>query len=168
MIKKEESYCIEFRRLEEINKEEIIDLMNLPLVRRHLPLAKEPFDEKAYEAFITEKNRLWLEHGYGPWAFVVDGKFIGWGGLQFEQGDADLALILHPSDWGLGRTICREIIKKAFNQMGFESITILLPPTRKRLKGLSLLNFKTEGELTVDGERFLRFRLTKRGYSGPR
>jgi hypothetical protein len=23
--------------------------------------------------------------GYGPWAFLVDNKFAGWGGLQYEM-----------------------------------------------------------------------------------
>ena len=26
-----------------------------------------------------------------PWAFLLDGKFAGWGGLQPEEGDADLS-----------------------------------------------------------------------------
>lgn len=33
--------------------------------------------------------------------FFVDGQFAGWGGLQQEDGDADLALVLHPDYWGL-------------------------------------------------------------------
>lgn len=60
---------------------------------------------------------------------MLDGKFVGWGGLQDENGDADLALVLHPDYWGLGKHIYNEIVDRAFNPMGFESITILLPPT---------------------------------------
>jgi hypothetical protein len=39
------------------------------------------------------------EEWHGPWAFIVDGKFAGWGGLQPEEGDADLELVLHPDYW---------------------------------------------------------------------
>jgi len=31
--------------------------------------------------WIAGKEKLWAEHGYGPWAFLIDGKFAGWGGL---------------------------------------------------------------------------------------
>ena len=43
---------------------------------------------------------MWDEHGYGPWAFIINGEFAGWGGLQPEQGEADFALVLHPDFWG--------------------------------------------------------------------
>lgn len=150
---------MEFKRLTEIKKSEIIELLNHPLVRRHMPLAKELFDEKAYESFIADKEALWAEHGYGPWGFVIDDVFVGWGGLQFEEGDADLALVLHPKYWGFGKVIYEEIIRRAFDEMGLKSITILLPPSRTRLKGIMRLNFKPDGELIIQGERFLRYRL---------
>lgn len=150
---------IEFKRLSEINKSKVIELLNHPLVRRHMPLAKDRFDDAAYKAFIANKEQLWAKHRYGPWAFVVDGKFVGWGGLQFEQGDADLALVLHPDYWGMGRKIYEEIIKKAFNKMELQSITVLIPPSRTRIKGLMKLGFQEDGELVIKGERFLRYRL---------
>lgn len=149
---------IEFKQLYEINKSEIIDLMNNPLVRRHMPLSTA-FDEKAYNEFLLAKKQLWETHGYGPWAFVVDGKFAGWGGLQYEQGDADLALVLHPNYWGVGKAIYKEIINKAFSEMGLASVTILFPPSRVRIKGLFHLNFEPDGEVEIQGSRFLRYRL---------
>lgn len=149
---------LEFKRLQDIPKDEIIELMSNPLVIRHMPLATEPFD---YEKFIASKEELWVKHGYGPWAFVVDGKFVGWGGLQYEDGDADLAMVLHPDHWGMGKMIYDEIIKRAFGEMGFESVTVLFPPSRKHIKGLLRLNFRFDGETVIQGKRFLRFRLRK-------
>jgi len=46
--------------------------------------------------------------------------------------------------------------------MGFESVTVLLPPTRTRVRGLLRLGFAEDGEIEVGGERFLRFRLVKK------
>lgn len=153
---------IEYKRLPEINKSEIIELMNNPLVRRQMPLLKGDFGDRDCDEFIAAKEKLWTDHGYGPWAFVVDGHFVGWGGLQPENGEADLGLVLHPKYWGIGRTIYKEIIDRAFGKMGFESVTALLPPTRTRIKGLFRLGFKIDGELEVGGERFIRYRLNKR------
>lgn len=150
---------IEFKRLFEVRKSDVIELLNHPLVRRHMPLAKGLFDDRAYASFMVDKEALWSEHGYGPWAFVVDGKFVGWGGLQFEQGDPDLALVLHPDFWGMGKKIYGEIIKKAFGEMSFPSITVLLPPSRKYIKSLIKMGFMEDGELIIHDERFLRYRL---------
>lgn len=153
---------LEFKRLTEIDQSEIIELMNNPLVRRHMPLTSDDFDDRDCDEFIAAKEKLWADHGYGPWAFIVDGHFVGWGGLQPENGEADLGLVLHPTSWGIGKVLSDEILERAFGEMGFESVTVLLPPTRKLIKGLLPLGFKADGELEVGGERFNRYRLVKR------
>lgn len=150
---------VTFKRLTEVNKADIIDLMNEPALKRHMPLLDERFDEAACETFIAAKERLWEEHGYGPWAFVVDGRFAGWGGLQPEGDEVDLAMVLHPDYWGLGETLYRKIIDRAFGQMGFESVIALLPPSRRRDRAMRRLGFQPEGEIELYGERFLRYRL---------
>lgn len=150
---------IEFQQLASIGKADIMELMNHPLVRRQMPLAKDTFDDTAYQAFITAKKELWLQHQYGPWAFIIDGKFAGWGGLQFEQGDADFALVLHPNYWGMGKRIYHQVTEYAFAKMGLSSITVLLPLSRNCRKVLFRFGFQPDGESRIDGELFLRFRL---------
>ncbi len=152
---------IAFKRLSEIDDTDIVALMNDPRVRRQMPLTNNTFSEADARKFVAAKERLWGEHGYGPWAFVVDGQFAGWGGLQPEQGDADLALVLHPHFWGMGKRIYDEIIRRAFGDIGVESITILFPPSRTRIKGIFRLGFKPDGDVVIGGERFLRYRLHK-------
>ena len=150
---------IEFKRLTEVDKSDIIELMTHPLLRKHMPLLGDIFDEAACDAFITGKEKLWTEHGYGPWAFIIDDHFVGWGGLQPEEGDADLGLVLHPRHWGKGKAIYDRIIERAFGTMGSESITVLLPPTRIHVKGLQRLGFEPDGEVEYLDERFIRYRL---------
>lgn len=144
---------LEFKRLPEADKADIIELMNHPQVRREMPLTSDNFSEADCDKFIAEKESLWREFGFGPWAFVLDGKFAGWGGIQPENGDADLGIVLHPRFWGMGKTIYDEIMKRAFGEMGFASVTILFPPTRTRVRGILKLGFQP------DGERFIRYRL---------
>ena len=151
--------AIEFKHLSEAYKEDIIELMNNPLVRRQMPLTSDNFDEDDYEAFIAGKQKLWDEFGYGPWAFMVDGRFAGWGGLQPEGEDVDLAIVLHPDFWGMGKSIYDLIIEYAFEERGFDSVIILLPPSRTRIKGVLRLGFEQDGEMAFFGERFIRYRL---------
>lgn len=149
---------IEFKRLADIDKSSIVDLMNHPLVRRHMPLASSDFGWLECAQFVAEKEQLWSQHGYGPWAFVVNGQFAGWGGLQPENGEADLALVLHPDHWGIGLRLCRQILHVAFAEMGLESVTLLLPPSRTRIKGLLRLGFVQDGSLRIADQRFIRYR----------
>ena len=72
---------LEFKRLAEIDPARIIALHTDPRVRQHMPLIGDGFDEAACRQWLEDKESLWREYGYGPWAFIVDGEFAGWGGL---------------------------------------------------------------------------------------
>jgi ribosomal-protein-alanine N-acetyltransferase len=159
--------AIELRRLREIRTADIVALMSDPRVVRHMPLAKEPFDDAACARFVDGKEKQWEDNGYGPWAFVLDGVFAGWGGFQKEGNDADLALVLAPAWWGRGPELYRTMLEVGFRPsrdggFGFESVIILLPPSRTRLKALNRMGFSHEGTIDYLGEPFLKFRLLAR------
>ena len=157
---------IQFQRLTEIKHDDIIALMNNPLVRRQMPLLKGNFDKEACIAFIKAKEELWDKHGYGPWAFIINNKFAGWGGLQPEYGEADLALVLHPDYWGKGKTLFQLIMVRAFDEMDIPSITVFFPSSRTRIQGIVQLGFVRDGELMIQNTQFLRYRLTKSTFQG--
>ena len=150
---------LKFKRLTEIDLIDIISLNNNPDVLRQMPLGSANFDLSKAKEWVQQKDAQWQQYGYGPWAFLINQKFAGWGGLQYEKGDADLALVLHPDFWGSGKVIYHEIVKRAFTTLRQESITILLPSSRTRIKGIFRLGFQPDGELNIEGARFLRFRL---------
>jgi GNAT superfamily N-acetyltransferase len=156
------SHCrgdIVFKRLPEVDPADLMVLMNDPLVRRHMPLARGTFGPAECARFVAAKERLWTEHGYGPWAFVINGEFAGWGGLQPEGGEVDLGLVLRPKHWGVGRALYERLVAHAFGEMHLTSVVILLPPSRVRVSGVLQLGFRPDGELQVAGERFIRYRL---------
>lgn len=134
--------------------------MNDPAVGRFLPLLAGEFTAEDCRAFLAAKQSLWDQHGYGPWAFRIDGRFAGWGGLQPEEGEADFALILHPDYWGWGRRIFDLVRRQAFGPMGLSSITALLPPARSNARAIARLGFLEDGEVRIGGQVFRRYRLT--------
>lgn len=148
-----------FLPIGQIDPAEYVRLHANPLVRRHMPLSGDGFDLEACREWIQGKESMWTEYGIGPWAILINGKFAGWGGLQPEGGEADLGLVLHPEYWGAGKDILDALIRWAFNEKGLESLTILLPPTRKHVRGILRLGFVLDGNTTVDGELFIRYRL---------
>lgn len=150
---------ITFHPLSEIAAAELLGLLTNPDVRRHMPLAGDNWDEAKALDWATSKDAQWQENGYGPWAIRIDGTFAGWGGFQKEEDEADLGLVLLPGQWGHGATIFRELVRRG-TEMQVRNVTIMLPPSRVRLKGLVRLGFEPAGELEYAGQRFLKFRLT--------
>lgn len=154
---------IEFIHLHEVQEAQLIALMNDARVRKYLPLLAGGFSFADCRAFVHAKQQLWIEHGFGPWAFLVHGEFAGWGGLQPEHGEADIAMVLDPRFWGWGRRIFRAVVAHAFDQLDLSSITALLPPSRPNARAITRLGFIEDGQLTVGGQPFVRFRLSNRG-----
>lgn len=147
-----------FHSFADIPAAEWLVLVNHPDVRRHMPLADGRWTENQVVDWVKGKDAQWQENGYGPWALRVNGHFAGWGGFQKEGDDADLALVLLPAFWGHGRELLGEFLMRR-QGLGIQSATILLPPTRTRLKGLARLGFVEEGDVEYDGHRFLKFRI---------
>ena len=152
---------IAFTRLTKIPPEVIIDLMNDPAVRQHLPLAQDEFGDVECDRFVASKERMWEERGFGPWAFVLDDEFIGWGGLQPEGDDIDVGLVLNRKYWGAGPTLFRRILTYAFEELCVDSITALLPPSRTRVSAMRRLGFREDGEIMLQDQRFIRYRLIR-------
>lgn len=150
---------ITFHPLSEIPAAELVTLLTDPDVRRHMPLAGDNWDAESAADWAHAKDAQWQENGYGPWAIRIDGAFAGWGGFQQEGDEADLGLVLLPGQWGHGAAIFRELVRRG-TEMRIRNVTIMLPPSRVRLKGLVRLGFEPAGELDYAGQHFLKFRLT--------
>lgn len=150
---------IQFTRLTEISLTAIIELMNHTLVRRQMPLLTNTFTEKDCTDFILKKEELWSNYGYGPWAFTIQERFIGWGGLQPESTNTEIALVLHPDFWGYGNHIYKRIIHFAFTDLRLPSVTLLFPTTRTNVSALSRMSFKKESMIVIEGVEFIRYRI---------
>lgn len=151
---------IQFFQLNQIATADLIALNTHPAVLENMPLGSSHFDEQACQQWVSGKELHWEQHGYGVWAIMIDDQFAGWGGLQNEAGDADLALVLHPKFWGKGKSIVKNIINKAFTSLKVESVTIHLPLTRKKVSAILRYGFTEERIVDFDGIPFKRFRLS--------
>jgi RimJ/RimL family protein N-acetyltransferase len=152
---------VEFLPFSSISPAIWLTLLNNRDIHRHMPLAGDRWTAEAAAAWATAKDRQRQDNGYGPWALMIDGTFAGWGGFQREGGDADLALVLLPAFWGHGRAVHDLLLARGFADLHFDSITILLPPSRTRLRALARLGYRPDGEIAYDGHRFLRFRMQR-------
>jgi ribosomal-protein-alanine N-acetyltransferase len=147
---------IVLRRMQEIETEAWVAMMNHPKLAKHLPLLRTPFTLEDAKEFVLIKESYWETHGYGPWALLNQNKLMGWGGFQPCQEQAELALVLQPNWWGWGK----ECLQKFIEHNSYSRLTQLivrLPNSRKNLRGMERLGFQQQGVTFIDGNLFFQF-----------
>jgi hypothetical protein len=133
--------------------------MSDPRVAEHMPLLTFAWDATVVADFVDGKEACWARDGLGHWAFLADGRYVGWGGFQKEGDEWDFGLVLRPDAFGLGARIARQALDLAIADDRIPFVTFLLPPSRKNLGALKRLGARPMGEIDHDGARFLKFRL---------
>lgn len=148
-----------FARLPEVSPGDILAHMSDPRIAEHMPLLTFAWDESRVAAFVSAKEACWQRDGLGHWAILCDGDYVGWGGFQKEGDEWDFGLVLRPDRFGLGLTITRVALSFARADERIPFVTFLLPPSRRRLRGLERLGARFVGEVEHEGARFLKYRL---------
>ncbi len=150
---------VQLKHLAEIEIEKIVSLLNHSEVRALMPLAGEPADADSAKAWVESKEKCWEECNYGPYAVVIGGEFAGWGGLQPENGEPDLALVLFPEFWGMGGNVFRALINEIARSPEIQEVTVHFPVIRKNRNAIEKLGFAREDTVLLDGHSFVRYRL---------
>ena len=133
--------------------------MRHPRLAEHMPLLEGRWDPEQCQALIAAKEACWQRDGLGHWAFLADGAYAGWGGFQKEGNDWDYGLVLHPDRFGLGPAITRKALAFARQTARLQTITFLLPPSRRHLKALTRLGAREVAAIEYGGHEFRKFRL---------
>ena len=153
---------IDFIRLTEIDLDQVLAVLNEPWNARHMPLAGgETFTPESAAAWVAAKDGQWDEHGFGPWAILLDGRFAGWGGFQAEDSGADFGLVLLPGFWGHGEAIARAALDRGFGELGLEEVVIALPYSRSPDRVVARFGFTPDGNVEYGGVTFRQYRLSR-------
>jgi ribosomal-protein-alanine N-acetyltransferase len=151
---------IAFAPLSSIDPQELLALLTDPRVLRHMPLAgSEPMRPAELSRWVAGKEAITEQHGFGPQAILIEGNFAGWGGLDPDGEGAEIALVLFPAYWGWGHRILEILLEHAFGRLGLPYVLVHFPPSRTRVRGLLQLGFRQVGDETIEGERFIVYRL---------
>ncbi|WP_428645062.1 GNAT family N-acetyltransferase [Roseibium sp.] len=150
---------ITFARLTAISPDELVAHMSDPRVGEHMPLLTMTWDRETARTFVEAKEACWSRDGLGHWAFLADGRYVGWGGFQKEGEEWDFGLVLKPEVFGLGLRIARKALAFARTDDRIPFVTFLLPPSRRHLGALKRLGAVFLNQTEYDGETFLKFRL---------
>lgn len=157
---------LDFVRMSAIPPEWIAAHMSDPRMARRMPLLTGPWNAADAAVLVASKEATWQRDGLGHWAFLDDGRYVGWGGFQKEAGEWDFGLVLRSDAFGLGPGIARKALAFAAADPRIPWVSFLLPPARRRLGTLRPLGATPVGEIRHAGTRFLKFRLETPGPGG--
>lgn len=148
--------CIEYIKLDEVNPEEFVALLNKQKIREHL-IAHELFDLETIKAWIETKIEVDSSKGCKVRAIVVNQQLAGWCGIQLEDENYEIAIVIDSKYWGLGRKIFREIMTWA-KEFGHKTVFIHFLYTRPEYKFLRKIS-KNVYESELFGNKFTTYEI---------
>lgn len=117
-------------------------LLNQDRVRAHL-MAHPRFDPANIQQWLQAKIRLDTQPGCRVRAVMLDDRLAGWCGVQAEGDHYELAAVIDPACWGIGRTVLRQLLVWA-GELGHREVALHLLQTRRRYRYLERLAHRVE------------------------
>ncbi|MFM7140070.1 MAG: hypothetical protein ACKOXS_07240 [Actinomycetes bacterium] len=142
---------LHFKSLNEPSISEWLELFNDQKVKKHMPLADFSVDEDWIQSWIAKKLDSSKETPFEISSIWVEDKFAGWGGIQADGENFEVAIVLRPQYWGFGLEIYCNYINEYKNSGLANPLLVYLPLTRKidgikkRLNFIELPNIQISG-----------------------
>lgn len=147
---------IEYLKLNEVSQEKLLMILNKQAIRTHL-VEHDLFTLESLQIWVEAKLQVDATLGCKVRAIVCDGVLVGWCGIQQENSDYELAVVLDDSAWGVGKRVFQDMLVWA-NALNHETVIIHLLGTRpvyKFLEKMALDVSKTQ----MMGQSFVSYRL---------
>ena len=142
------------------DEDALYKVLGSPEVVRHM--ASDGISKSDCDNIISETEAHWKKYNIGSWAVEKDSNIIGWAGFKiWEENEFELLIVLGPNSWGLGRKIYTALISLAREEFNLNSLTIILPDTRKSFEFIvKKAGFKHVSSESYNGESFQKFILS--------
>lgn len=120
--------------LDQVDTSTLITLLNEQRIREHL-IDHASFDNDSVKKWMKEKIQVDKTQGCKVRAVVVDGKLAGWCGIQFENKQHEIAIVIGEKHWGLGKKIFLDMTEWA-KALGHKTLVIHFLNTRPEYRFL--------------------------------
>jgi RimJ/RimL family protein N-acetyltransferase len=165
-----------FRRLVPGDAAELFHTCGDPDVMRYWSPGPDP-DVATTAARIDGLEAHWRTHGFGDQGVVLvpDGHLLGFAGLHHLDGmdEVNVGYAFRRSVWGrgLGREVCRELLRRGFDELGLPVVVAVVDPRNAASVALAASCGLTLSRRFVwSGQQRLLLRITAGEWaaSGPR
>ena len=125
---------IEYIKFENIKAERFLPVLNDETIRGHL-IKHAAFDSKTIQDWMNGKIKADKNDGCYIRAVQLDGKLSGWCGIDKDEKDFEIAIVISKNTWGVGISIYKHLIKWA-KEYGHREVKINLLETRSEYRFL--------------------------------
>ena len=150
---------IELREFTAASIEQYRGLICDPNVIRHMPLAEFTYTDEWIHEWILRKASTWENRELGPWSLWHESNFVGWAGLEPEEEDLSLGMVLHKTYWGSGERILKLILAKWDNHLPGKRVIVEFPKSRKSSLWAKKLGLLEIDEIEILSHSFVRYEL---------
>ena len=125
-------------------------------IRRHMPLSSNSVNDVWIETWINSKNSISKISPFEIYSIWMKDEFCGWAGIQPDEDCYEMAIVLKPDFWGLGKVLAYDLIQKYRDSNVDKPLFIYLPLSRNVKIVADRLNFTINGEIEINGIKFAK------------
>lgn len=131
---------VKYVDLERVDPKVLSDILNEERVRKHL-VKHELFNAISIKEWIQNKIDIDNVKGCRVRAVLYRSRLAGWCGIQKENNEYEIAIVLGKSYWGIGKQIFRDVLLWT-REFDHEYILIHFHHTRPEYKYLKRISSK--------------------------
>lgn len=148
---------LEYLSLSEVAPALFLPILNSDVVRKHL-MTHERFNCSSIEDWIALKLDQDASPGCKIRAIRYQAQLAGWCGIQREAEDFELAMVLDPAFWGIGKTVFRDMMGWA-KTMGHTEVCVHFLASRKVYRFMQT-KASSVYQSQIAGNRFTTYRIS--------
>jgi len=133
---------IEFVKFIHVNPEDFLPIVNEPILRKHL-IEHIRFDPVSIREWMDGKTQSESIPGCRIRAVFIGGILAGWCGIQSDDNDFEIAIVISKQFWGFGISIFKTLMCWA-KELGHKEIIFHLLETRSEYKVLKRMATKVQ------------------------
>ena len=132
---------IRYEKMSDVNPDDFIPVLNAEEIRNHL-VSHDLFDSVTICEWVKEKTKCGDTPGCRVRAIIVDNKLAGWCGIQKDNENYEIAMVISKSHWGIGTSVFQDL-KSWAKELGHNEVTIHLLETRPEYRFLTKASTKS-------------------------
>jgi len=147
---------IKYVNFSKVDPVDFLVLLNKQKLRRHL-VKHDLFDIDSINNWIKAKLAVDAKPGCRVRAVLFNNELAGWCGIQFDNAEYEIAIIIDDCLWGAGKRIYKEVMRWA-KELGHVEVVIHLLDSRPEYKFLRKLA-KNVYKSEILGREFVTYQI---------
>ena len=128
-----------------------------------MPLASEFVDTEWVENWIRHKIESSENSPFKVQSVWINENFAGWAGIQVDNEDYELAIVLSPNNWGAGKILFQKLINEFEDSEVDKNLYIYLPLTRNTRQIAERFNLEEIGYFELNNISFTKLKINVGG-----